>query len=324
MIVETNLVKPRALILGVSGQDGSLLAKLLLDKGYEVWGSSRKVQSQTFENLSKLGIAEQVKVVLWSPSELNSITQIINAIYPDEIYNLSGQSSVGMSFANPAEAFSSVTLATHHLLEASRNHDAPVKIYNASSSECFGNTIQAATETTAVNPASPYAAAKACAFLQTANYREVFKLFCVSGILFNHESPLRPHQFDLQKVVQAAKRIADGSREKLELGDLSVIRDWGWAPEYVEGIWRMMQQTEPRDYILATGQSYSLEYLVREVFEQLHMDWREHVVINHAFKRPNEISQSLANPERAANELGWKAEVGIQELIKRMLNGTVN
>jgi nucleoside-diphosphate-sugar epimerase len=127
MIVETNLVKPRALILGVSGQDGSLLAKLLLDKGYEVWGSTRKVQSQTFENLSKLGIAEQVKVVPWSPSELNSITQIINAIYPDEIYNLSGQSSVGMSFANPAEAFSSVTLATHHLLEASRNHDAPVK-----------------------------------------------------------------------------------------------------------------------------------------------------------------------------------------------------
>ena len=314
----------RALILGVSGQDGSLLAKLLLDKGYEVWGTSRQSETQVLENLVKLGIADRVRIVSCAYLELDGIVRIINNIHPDEIYNLSGQTSVGMSFTNPAESFSSIALTTHHLLEAIRRYDKPVRFYNASSSECFGNTLVPATESSPIHPSSPYAVAKASAFMQVANYRQVYKLHCVSGILFNHESPLRPNHFVLQKVIQAANRIADGSREQLELGNLSVIRDWGWAPEYVEGIWRILQCDEPKDYILATGRSYSLEHLVSEVFAQLDMDWREHVIINKSLTRPSEIMQSLANPALAAKELGWRAEVGIKTLIKRMIEGEVD
>jgi GDPmannose 4,6-dehydratase len=317
----TNSPQRRALIIGVSGQDGSWLTQLLLKKGYDVWGTSRNLEAQNFENLIRLKVVDQVKLLQWSVLDLESLKQIIDRVCPDEIYNLSGQSSVGMSFSNPAESHQSITLATHYLLEVVRTFHKEIRLFNASSSECFGNTFLPATENSPLNPFSPYGVAKASAFLNVANYRKVYKMFCVSGILFNHESPLRPHHFVTQKIVQTANRIAQGSNEKLELGNISIIRDWGWAPEYVDGMWRMLQQTEPNDYILASGQSHSLEYLVKETFSLLNLDWREHTMINNALTRPLEIMQSNGNSALAEKKLGWKTKVNIQELLRNMIAG---
>lgn len=319
----TNSSQRRALIIGISGQDGSLLAKFLLKKGYEVWGTSRNLETQTFENLIRLNVDHQVKLLQWSILNLDSLKEIIDKISPDEIYNLSGQTSVGLSFSNPAESHISITLATHYLLEVARTFYKEIRLYNACSSECFGNTFLPATEHSPLNPFSPYGVAKASAFLNVANYRKVYNMFCVSGILFNHESPLRPHHFVVQKIVKAAKRIAQGSNEKLELGNISVIRDWGWAPDYVDGMWRMLQQNEPNDYILASGHSHSLEYLVKETFHLLNLDWREHTIINNTLTRPYEIMQSHGDSALAEKKLGWKTKVNIQGLLSRMIDDNV-
>jgi GDPmannose 4,6-dehydratase len=310
----------RALIFGVSGQDGALLARLLLAKGYEVFGASRDAEIQPFANLQRLGIRDKVKRESVSLADFRSVLQAITRVRADEIYNLAGQSSVGLSFDQPVETFDSISVATLNLLEAIRFHDSAIRLYNACSSECFGNTPEPADENTPMRPRSPYAVAKAAAFWQVANYREGYRLYCASGILFNHDSPLRPERFVVRKSALAARRIAGGSNEKLELGKLSVVRDWGWAPEYVEAMWRMLQQPSAEDFVIATGKSCSLEHVVAEIFSQCGLDWRQHVTHNPAFSRPTDLAESRANPHRAAEILGWRANLCMPAIVQRMLN----
>jgi GDPmannose 4,6-dehydratase len=309
-----------ALIFGVSGQDGSYLAQLLLKKGYRVVGTSRDAQMSSFPNLRQLGILDQVDVISASLGDFRSVLQALNYAEPDEIYNLAGQSSVGLSFDQPVETFESIGIGTLNLLESVRFMDNGARLYNASSSECFGNTDGVpATEETPFRPRSPYAVAKAAAFWEVANYREAYGLFACSGILFNHESPLRPERFVTQKIVSSACRIAAGSGEKLRLGNTSVQRDWGWAPEYVEAMWLMLQQEKPRDYIVATGATNPLQELVQEAFACLDLDWRQHVELNPDLLRPTDIMLSVANPAKAEKELGWKARSLMPDVVRMMV-----
>lgn len=309
-----------ALIFGISGQDGAYLARLLLEKGYKVVGTSRDAQMSSFANLQRLGIRDQVEVGSASLGDFRSVLQVLKDAEPDEIYNLAGQSSVGLSFDQPVETFESIGIGTLNLLESVRFMDSGARLYNASSSECFGNTDGVpATEETPFRPRSPYAVAKAAAFWEMANYREAYGLFSCSGILFNHESPLRPERFVTQKIVRTACRIAEGSQEKLSLGNTSVCRDWGWAPEYVEAMWLMLQQEQAEDFVVATGHTYALQELVQEVFACLDLDWQEHVELNPALLRPTDIMQSVANPAKVERLLGWKAHSTMPEVVAMMV-----
>ena len=308
-----------ALITGVSGPDGSYLARLLLEKGYVVYGASRDAQASTFSNLVKLGIRDKVKTVSMSLKDFRSVLQTLVQVKPDEIYNLAAQSSVGLSFDQPVETMESISIGTLNLLEAVRFLEMPAKLYNAGSSECFGDTGDlAASESTPFRPRSPYAVAKAAAFWEVANYREAYKLHACSGILFNHESPLRPDRFVTSKVVKAAHRISQGSSERLLLGNLDIRRDWGWAPEYVEAMWLMLQNEDVRDYVVATGESNALRDFVSEVFLNFGLDWKQHVDIDPALARPNELPVSRADPSQAFKDLGWRAQYRMKD-VARML-----
>ncbi|HKG54119.1 MAG TPA: GDP-mannose 4,6-dehydratase, partial [Anaerolineales bacterium] len=268
----------RALICGVSGQDGAYLACFLLEKGYEVWGTSRDAQVSTFANLLRLGIRDRVKTISMAANDFRSVLQAISRSQPDEIYNLAGQSSVGLSFEQPAETLESIATGTLNLLEVIRFLGIPVRLYNASSSECFGDIIAVgADETTHFQPRSPYAVAKATAHWLVVNYRSAYGIFACNGILFNHESPLRPPRFVTRKIVQAAVRIAKGSQEKLILGDMGIQRDWGWSPEYVDAMWRMLQADVSEDFVIATGESNSLENFAATAFLEVGLDWSQHV-----------------------------------------------
>jgi len=309
-----------ALISGVSGQDGAYLARLLLGKGYKVYGTSRDAQMSSFGNLERLGIKGQVTLLSMALSDFRSVIQVLSKVHPDEIYNLAGQSSVGLSFEQPVETLESITTGTLNLLEAIRFIDRPVRFYSAGSSECFGDTgNHPADEQTPFRPRSPYATAKAAAFWEVANYREAYGLFACSGILFNHESPLRPQRFVTQKIVAAARRIAQGSGERLELGNMAVQRDWGWAPEYVEAMYLMLQQDAPEDFVIATGATSALEDFVASAFASLGLNWQDHVVSNPALFRPSDIAMGRANPAKASQILGWKAKINLEEVVRRMV-----
>ena len=314
----------RALICGISGQDGAYLAKLLLDKGYEVSGSSRDAQINPFSNLISLGIKEKIKFYSTSLIDFRSVLQTIKNTEPDEIYNLSGQTSVGLSFEQPVEAFESINVGTLNLLEAIRFYNPAIKLYNASSSECFGNTFQPANELTPFNPRSPYAAAKAAAHYIVSNYREAYNIFACSGILFNHDSPLRPERFVTQKIISSATRISKGSKETLTLGNIEVIRDWGWAPEYVEAIYLMMHQDKPEDFVIATGESYSLKEFVKEAFNQLGLNWDKHCKIDEKLIRPADLAVSKADPSKAKKILNWTAHKKMKEVIAEMISSKAN
>jgi len=309
-----------ALICGISGQDGSYLAQLLLDQGYHVVGTSRDAQMSSFRNLVSLGIRDRVDVESMSLTDFRSVLQILTKVNPDEIYNLGGQTSVGLSFEQPVETLDSIATGTLNLLEAIRFLGGNIKLYNAGSSECFGDTNGApADERTPFRPRSPYAVAKATAFWEVANYREAYGLFACSGILFNHESPLRPERFVTQKIVAAACRIAQGSGETLQLGNINVQRDWGWAPEYVEGMYRMLQQEQPDDYVLATGETYPLAAFVEAVFANLGLDWQQYVTTNEAFMRPTDIAIGRSNPSKAKLMMGWEAQYKMPDVAKMMV-----
>ena len=313
------MTSKKALICGISGQDGTYLSKLLLDKGYEVHGTARDAQMATFVNQRRIGLTSGIGFHSMAPNDFRSVLQVLAKVRPDEIYNLAGQSSVGLSFEQPVETLESISVGTLNLLEAIRFIGSPVKLYSAGSGECFGNTGgEAADETTPFRPRSPYAVAKATAFWEVANYREAYNLFACTGVLFNHESPLRPERFVTRKIVNSACRIANGSAEKLHLGNISIARDWGWAPEYVEAMWSMLQQPHPDDYVIATGESNTLEDFVAEAFRVFDLDWREHVISDPSLLRPSEIMVSRGNPEKAARELGWRAESRMREVISRM------
>lgn len=310
----------KALICGVSGQDGAYLAQLLLNKGYNVCGTSRDAQMSSFGNLVRLGIREQIKLESMALNDFRSVLQVLMKIEPDEVYNLAGQSSVGLSFEQPVETLESIATGTLNLLEAIRFTGKPIKLYNAGSSECFGDIgDRAADENTPFRPRSPYAVAKAAAFWEVANYREAYGIFACSGILFNHESPLRPQRFVTQKIVAAASRIAQGSQEQLHLGNLSIVRDWGWAPEYVEAMYLMLQQDQPDDYAIATGESCSLEQFVAAAFNCVGLDWREYVVTDTSLLRPTDLAFSRGNPAKAKEKLGWQAQYKIQDILRMMV-----
>lgn len=310
----------KALICGISGQDGAYLAQLLLSKGYEVHGTSRDAQMSTFSNLQSLGIFADLRLVSMSLNDFRSVLQTLVNVDPDEVYNLAGQSSVGLSFQQPVETLESISVGTLNLLEAIRFTGKPIRFYNASSAECFGeNDGTPASETTAFRPRSPYAVAKSAAFWEVANYREAYGLFAASGILFNHESPLRPERFVTRKIVAAACRIASGSTEKLYLGNLDIQRDWGWAPEYVDAMWRILNREVPEDFVIATGKTNGLREFVSCAFSQFNMDWRDYVIHDQSLIRPSEILIGSANPKKAEEKLNWKAQFHMTDVIKNMI-----
>jgi GDPmannose 4,6-dehydratase len=313
---------PVALIIGISGQDGAYLAKLLLGKGYSVIGTSRDQEQGRFGNLDLLRIRDQVRLTSMATNDFRSIYKTVRESNPDEIYNLAGQTSVGLSFEQPMEAHESINLSVLNILECLRLMGSKARFYNAGSSECFGDTVEPAHEETAFRPRSPYATAKATAFWTVANYREAYGMPACSGILFNHESPVRPNHFVTRKIVDAAVRIAAGSKERLSLGNIDIHRDWGWAPEYVEAIWQMMQAPVLEDYVIATGQSYPLSGFLEAAFRHVGLNWLDHTDTNPALLRPLDITISRANPAKAADKLGWRAKVGFDELVDRLVTAS--
>ncbi|MAZ25419.1 MAG: GDP-mannose 4,6-dehydratase [Porticoccaceae bacterium] len=310
-----------ALICGISGQDGSWLAKLFLSKGYRVVGTARDAEMSNFENLKRLKIREKVDTISMSLVDLRSVQKVITEIAPDELYNLAGQSSVGLSFEQPVETLESHALGTLNLLEVIRFSKKSIRFYNACSGECFGNmdSKSFADESSAFRPKSPYAIAKATAYWEVVNYRESYDLFACSGILFNHESHLRPEHFVTQKIILAASRIAKGSNEKLKLGNIKISRDWGWAPDYVDAMWRMLQLDEPEDFVIATGKRSSLQDFVNEAFSCVRLDWRDHVMVEESLFRPSDIMSSCGLPDKAMKRLGWKAKLNMSDVVGEMM-----
>ena len=312
----------KALICGIGGQDGAYLARELLAQGYQLVGTSRDAKVGRFEGLRKLGLLAQIQLVSMKVTDFRSVLSTVGDCAPDEIYNLAGQSSVALSFEQPVEAVESIAVGTLNLLEAVRIQGGKPRFYNAGSSECFGNTMgQPATEETPFKPRSPYAVAKVTAHNLVENYREAYGLFACTGILFNHESPLRPERFVTQKIVQAAARIGAGSDEKLYLGNLDIRRDWGWAPDYVNAMWRMLRQDKPEDFIVATGRTESLAYFAERAFRHFGLNWMRHVLIDEHLLRPSDIQVGRANPEKAARILDWRAQTDIDGVIEGMCRG---
>jgi GDPmannose 4,6-dehydratase len=309
----------KALILGVAGQDGCYLARLLLQKGYEVAGTSRDAMAASFANLDRLGIRSQVQLASMAINDFRSVLTVIQKHRPDEIYNLAGQTSVGLSFEQPVEAMESIAQGTLNVLEAIRFVGRPIRFYNAGSGECYGEIgDNPADEQTAFWPRSPYAVAKSSAHWLVRNYRESHGLHGCTGILFNHESPLRPERFVTQKIVRAAARIAAGSKEKLRLGNIEVKRDWGWAPEYVEAMWLIVQQEQPDDFVIATGRTESLEYFTEQAFAYFGLDWHDYTSTEKGLFRPSDIDTSSGNPAKAKETLGWSAHTDVDGVIANM------
>lgn len=314
----------RALICGISGQDGTYLAQLLLDRGYEVWGSSRDAELATFNNLRRLGIYDSVQLVSLNLRDVGSVLGMLRRIRPDQIFSLAGQSSVGLSFEQPVETIESIALGTLSLLEAIRLSDSEVRLYNAGSTECFGDTADSvADEGSPFNPCSPYAVAKASAFWTVSNYRQAYGMYACTGILSNHDSPLRPRRFVTRKIIRAVASLALGRDVRLSLGNLNIERDWGWSPEYVEAIAAMLNQASPADFIIATGKSHTLLEFVEAAFGLVKKDWHDYVMIDNALMRPTDILRNKVDPSKAVAGLGWKAKSGMVEVVGMMLEAEI-
>lgn len=309
----------KAMICGVTGQDGAYLAKHLLGLGYTVFGTSRDAQTANLDNLIRLNVANRISFLSMDIVDFRSVMSSVDRVQPNEIYNLAGQTSVGLSFEQPVEAMKSIGEGALNLLEAIRYVDPKIKFFNASSSDCFGNVGKSvATESTPFNPCSPYGVAKSTAHFLVKNYREAFGLFACSGILFNHESPLRPQHFVTQKIVTAASRISRDPGRRLKLGNLDIARDWGWAPDYVAGAQLMLQQACPDDYILATGKTISLQQFVERSFAYFDLDWNEHVDIDTSFMRPSDLKISRGSADKAGQILDWSPTKDVDGVIEAM------
>ena len=314
-----------ALITGITGQDGSYLAELLLEKGYLVHGMVRR--SSTFSTARIDHIYQDVhesprlRLHYGDLTDGQALTNLVLEIEPDEIYNLGAQSHVRVSFDQPVYTVQTVGVGTLNVLEAARllNQRQPVRVYQASSSEMYGDALETPqSETTPFNPQSPYACAKAYAFYQTVNYRRSYDLFACNGILFNHESERRGETFVTRKITRAAGRIKVGLQKTLYLGNLDAKRDWGYAKDYVEGMWRMLQHDEPDDFVLATGRNESVREFCRLVFERLELDYEDHIEIDPRYFRPAEVDVLLGDPTKAERKLGWVAKTGLEELARIM------
>ena len=297
------------------------MSQFLLDRGYEVHGTSRDAQASSFANLDRLGIRDRVKLSSMSITDFRSVLQVLIRVRPTEVYNFAAQSSVSLSFDQPVETLESVATGSLNLLEAIRFSGLPVRFYSAGSGEVFGETNGVpATEEMRFAPRSPYAVAKAAAYWQVANYREAYGLYACTGILFNHESPLRPERYVTRKIVASACRIADGTRETLVLGNMDVARDWGWAPEYVEAMWLMVQQDKPDDYVVATGETRTLEEFVETAFSAVGLDWHDHVRSDPSLFRPADIRHGAGDPAKAKAMLGWKAKKKLKDVVTSMVD----
>lgn len=315
-------VQPRkALITGVSGQDGAYLADLLLRKGYLVFGTSRNVENNNFDNLLMLGIKERIKIIKLELENFEAVKEHFNSELYDEVYHLAGESSVGQSFVEPYRSMIGSQLAVINILETARIIGMKSRFFFAGSSECFGDTgLIKADEQTPLAPKSPYGVAKSANYFSVRSYRNAYGLHASTGILFNHESSLRPERFVTSKIINAACRISRGMQSTLELGDLTIKRDWGWAPEFVIAMWKMVQQDSPSDYVIATGETNSLEDFVNCAFNCVGLDWKNHVVTQPKIYRPAEIMESRANPLKAQRELGWKAKYKLKDVVSLMIS----
>lgn len=314
-----------ALVCGISGQDGAYLAGHLLRLGYAVVGASRDPGGCDRRGLAALGIERQVTIEALSLTDLEATTKLLDAVRPDEIYNLSGQSSIAVSFEQPAVTFQSIAGATVTLLEAVRRTRLATRLFCAGSTAMFGdNSGEPVDESTVARPGDPYSLAKAAAFAQVEQYRRLHGLWACTGILSNHESPLRPERFVTQKITAAACRIAAGDATPLALGDLSVERDWGWAPEYVTAMHAMLQAEQPEDFVLATGVSAPLEVFVAEAFARVGLEWQKHVIRDERLLRRDEVRRLRADPGRAAERLGWRAETTIADVARRMVEARLS
>ena len=313
----------KALITGITGQDGSYLAELLLAKGYEVWGIIRRSSSFHTGRIDHLykdpHEQPRLKLVYGDLTDGGNLSAIMSEIKPDEVYNLGAQSHVRVSFDIPIYTVDTDALGTLRLLEAIRTNDKPIKFYQASSSEMYGQAVEIPqTEKTPFYPRSPYGCAKVYSFWQTVNYREAYGLFACNGILFNHESPRRGETFVTRKITRAATRIKLGLQNKLYLGNLDAKRDWGFAGDFVEAMWLMLQQAKSNDYIVATGESHSVREFVQEVFSYLDLDWQKYVEIDARYFRPTEVEHLQGDASKAKKILKWEPKVTFKELAKMM------
>jgi GDPmannose 4,6-dehydratase len=310
-----------ALIAGITGQDGSYLARYLLKNGYRVVGTSRDCQSCDTTRLERLGIKADVEMISLAPNDFRSVLKALSLLQPAEIYNLAGQTSVGLSFEQPVECMESIATGTLNFLEVLRFLDMPSRFFSAGSTECFGNTNgEDANEQTAFKPRSPYAVAKSTAFWQVANYRQSYELFCCTGILGNHESPLRPKRFVTQKIIQGVKNIKQGIIRHISLGNLDVWRDWGWAPEYVKAMHLMLNSETATDYIIASGNTISLLDFARIAFRCAGLEPEEHLLSDSTLLRPSDINYSSMNPALIKDELGWQATITPEVIVQRMID----
>ena len=318
----------KALITGITGQDGSYLAELLLEKGYEVHGIVRRSSSfntQRIDHIYQDPHEQQPRLFLHygDLTDGQGITNLVLDVEPDEIYNLGAQSHVRVSFDAPAYTVNVVGIGALNVLEAARqlNKKKESRVYQASSSEMFGDVIETPqTEKTPFQPQSPYACAKVYAFHQTVNYRQGYDMFATNGILFNHESPRRGETFVTRKITRAATRIKLGLQEKLYLGNLDAKRDWGYAKDYVEGMWMMLQHDTPDDFVLATGETQTIRQFLDFTFEYLDLDWNKYVEIDPRYFRPTEVNLLLGDPSKAKKELGWEAKTSCKQLAELMVD----
>ncbi len=315
----------RALVSGITGQDGSYLAEFLLKKGYEVWGVIRRSSSFNTGRIDHLykdpHDQPKLKLVYGDLTDGSNLSSILNEIEPDEVYNLGAQSHVKVSFEMPIYTTNADALGTLRLLESVRHMKKPARFYQASSSEMFGKVVETPqTETTPFYPRSPYACAKVYSYWQTVNYREAYSLFACNGILFNHESPRRGETFVTRKITRAACRIKEGLQDKLYLGNLEAKRDWGFAGDYVEAMWLMLQQESPDDYVVATGETHSVREFCELTFERLGLDWQQYVEVDSRYFRPTEVDLLLGDASKARKALGWIPRVTFRELAAMMVD----
>jgi GDPmannose 4,6-dehydratase len=321
---------PRAFITGITGQDGSYLAELLLDKGYEVHGLIRRDSSSRFDRIHHLCddpdiMNQRLFLHHGDLSDAVALLRVINIIQPDEVYNLAAQSHVRVSFDVPDQTCNTTGMGVLRLLEAIRHSDCRPRFYQASSSEMFGKAREAPqSEQTPFYPRSPYGVAKVFAYWMTVNYRESYGLHASNGILFNHESPRRGDTFVTRKITMAVARIKAGRQDKLLLGNLDARRDWGYAAEYVEAMWRMLQQDQPDDYVIATGQTHSVREFVEIAFDRVGLDWQEHVEIDPKFFRPAEVDLLAGDARKANDAFGWDPSTSFRELVRMMVDADMN
>jgi|TARA_Y100000389_G_scaffold203420_1_gene251796 GDPmannose 4,6-dehydratase len=319
----------KALITGITGQDGYYLTKFLLEKGYEIHGTIRRSSTINTSRIDDLisEYSKEKKLQLYYSDLLDSssLYSLIGKIEPNEVYNLAAQSHVAVSFKNPIYSTQTGTIGSASLLEAIKNNENKIKFYQASSSEMFGGGIKTSlSEDSEFDPKSPYAASKVFAHNMTKIYRDSYDMFCVNGILFNHESPHRGETFVTRKITRAATRISLGIQSKLTLGNLEASRDWGFAGDFIEGMWMMMQHEKADDWVLATGKTHTVKEFLKITFDKLELNWEDYVETSDRYLRPNEVDYLLGDPSKAKKELGWNPKTSIEDLVDLMIESDLN